>query len=103
MVENITPSLFAAQLFDSPSELAAALAPIAAPGHFDELRGSVSVPGGLKDALSASADGAESLSPLSENWTRFFNFLGTEGFQELNQRSGNASASWATTSRTPPR
>ncbi len=89
MVENITPSLFAAQLFDSPFELAAALAPAAAPGHFDELRGSMSAPGGSKNALSASAGGAESLSPLSENWTRFFNFLGTGGFQELDHRSAN--------------
>ena len=38
-MENSTPSLFAAQFFDSPSELAAALAPPAAAGHFDELRG----------------------------------------------------------------
>ena len=124
-MENITPSLFSAQLFDSPVELAAALSPAAAPGHYDELRGSVSASSAACEALrqarapvlrvagpdgsDASADAAEpervasqaqtqtqtpvdgidSASPLSENWTRFFNFLGTDGFQELNQRSGN--------------
>ncbi len=130
-VENITPSLFAAQFFDTPFELAAALSPAAAPGHYDELRGSVSASSASCDALrqarapvlrvagpdgsDASADAAEpgrtasqtqtqtqtqtptqtpvggidTASPLSENWTRFFNFLGTDGFQELNQRSGH--------------
>ena len=91
-MDNVTPSLFAAQLFDSPFELAAALAPAAAPGHFDELRGSVSTSSAESKTLAPAAtpaDGPESPSPLSENWTRFFNFLGTDGFQELNQRSGN--------------
>ena len=130
-VENITPSLFAAQFFDTPFELAAALSPAAAPGHYDELRGGVSASSASCEALrqarapvlrvagpdgsDASADAAEpgrtasqtqtqtqtqtptqtpvggidTASPLSENWTRFFNFLGTDGFQELNQRSGH--------------
>ena len=38
-VENNTQSLFAAQALEAPEALAAALAPHAAPGHFDELRG----------------------------------------------------------------
>jgi hypothetical protein len=41
-VENNTQSLFAAQALESPCALAAALAPHAAAGHFDELRGRVS-------------------------------------------------------------
>ncbi len=128
-MENITPSLFAAQFFDTPFELAAALSPAAAPGHFDELRGGVSISSAASKALpqapapalrvagagdgnvAASAadrehmaapnqtqtqtqtqiqgDDVEPASPLSENWTRFFNFLGTDGFHELNHRSGN--------------
>jgi uncharacterized circularly permuted ATP-grasp superfamily protein/uncharacterized alpha-E superfamily protein len=128
-VENITPSLFAAQFFDTPFELAAALAPAAAPGHFDELRGSKSTSSAVSKALSPAAapalrlagadegdapagapeperntfqsqtqsqgqtpaptDGADTPSPLSPSWTRFFNFLGTDGFHELNHRSGN--------------
>jgi uncharacterized circularly permuted ATP-grasp superfamily protein/uncharacterized alpha-E superfamily protein len=127
-VENITPSLFAAQFFDSPFELAAALSPAASPGHFDELRGGVSTSSAASTALlqasapalrvagpqvDEAAGGAaeptpepiafsnqaqsqtqtqgdvEPASPLSENWTRFFNFLGTDGFHELNHRSAN--------------
>jgi len=41
-VENNTQSLFEAQALESPCALAAALAPAAAAGHFDELRGAVS-------------------------------------------------------------
>jgi uncharacterized circularly permuted ATP-grasp superfamily protein/uncharacterized alpha-E superfamily protein len=130
-VENITPSLFAAQFFDTPFELAAALSPAAAPGHFDELRGGKSTSSAASKTLSPAAtpalrlagadegglptgaqepernafpnqsqsqsqgqttaplDGADIPSPLSPSWTRFFNFLGTDGFHELNHRSGN--------------
>ena len=85
----MTPSLFSAQLFDSPIELAAELSPAAAPGHYDELRGGVSASGAESKTLAPAVDGTETASPLSNNWTRFFNFLGTDGFRELNQRSGN--------------
>ena len=129
-VENITPSLFAAQFFDTPFELAAALSPAAAPGHFDELRGGVSTasaanhalgpkgaapvlrvagadgsdaPAGAVESIASAGqtqtqsqtqsqtttDGIDAPSPLSESWTRFFNFLGTDGFHDLNHRSAN--------------
>ena len=128
-MENITPSLFAAQFFDTPFELAAALSPAAASGHFDELRGGVSTSSAASQALSpaatpalrlagadeseapaevaepertavpnqtqsqgqtqAPADGPDAPSPLSASWTRFFNFLGTDGFHDLNHRSAS--------------
>ena len=152
LVENSTPSLFAAPFFDSPSALAAALAPPAAAGHFDELRGckssapvvvkalaaalpvlpvlrDASLPAGagseasstettdlitsassfltkaehpafqapsqsqLQNQSRAQAEDSETVSPLASplaaSWTQFFNFLGTDGFRDLNHRSAN--------------
>ncbi len=105
-VENNTESLFAAQALESPCALAAALAPHAAAGHFDELRGRVSEGPAeaamppqqpvLRSAGSTPEPAApqpESPSPadetLSPEWTRFFNFLGTDGFYDLNHRTAN--------------
>ena len=105
-VENNTESLFAAQALESPCALAAALAPHAAAGHFDELRGRVSE--GPAEAamppqqplLRSAGSTPESAAPqpappspadetLSPEWTRFFNFLGTDGFYDLNHRTAN--------------
>ena len=107
-VENNTQSLFAAQALESPCALAAALAPHAAAGHFDELRGRVSEgPAPAEVAAPAqpmlrAAGGALETAPspiqtathaaddsLSPEWTRFFNFLGAEGFHDLNHRTAN--------------
>jgi uncharacterized circularly permuted ATP-grasp superfamily protein/uncharacterized alpha-E superfamily protein len=107
-VENNTQSLFAAQALESPCALAAALAPHAAAGHFDELRGRVSEgPAPAETAASAqpvlrAAGSAPENAPspvqtatdaaddsLSPEWTRFFNFLGAEGFHDLNHRTAN--------------
>jgi hypothetical protein len=138
-VENKTQSLFEAQALESPGALAAALAPAAAAGHFDELRGTVA-PGPVAwkasseapsdtaaKALYLAADSAaaplsvdaqagtsgeaqfaptstpsqsQSQSqgpaanpaggdPLSADWSRFFNHLGTSGFYDLNHRTAN--------------
>ncbi len=67
-------SLFAADAQEAPADLAAALSPPAAAGHFDELRGGAGVP--------ASA-------PLTPHWARFFENLGREGFNDLNRRTVN--------------
>jgi uncharacterized circularly permuted ATP-grasp superfamily protein/uncharacterized alpha-E superfamily protein len=67
-------SLFGADAQESPAALAGALAPPAAPGHFDELRGSASAP------AAALPTGP---------WARFFEHLGTEGFADLNRRTVN--------------
>lgn len=107
-VENNTQSLFAAQALESPCALAAALAPHAAAGHFDELRGRVSEgPAPVEAAAPAqpalrAAGSAPEAAPtqpeapaaatddsLSPDWARFFNFLGTDGFYDLNHRTAN--------------
>jgi uncharacterized circularly permuted ATP-grasp superfamily protein/uncharacterized alpha-E superfamily protein len=67
-------SLFGAGAEETPAGLAAALAPPAAAGHFDELRGSAS-PGA--SALPAPP------------WARFFENLGREGFADLDRRTLN--------------
>jgi uncharacterized circularly permuted ATP-grasp superfamily protein/uncharacterized alpha-E superfamily protein len=105
-VENNTQSLFAAQALESPCALAAALAPHAAAGHFDELRGRASegpvpaetpapAPPALRAAGTAEAATVPPEAPaaaddtLSPEWTRFFNFLGADGFYDLNHRTAN--------------
>ncbi|WP_411886187.1 circularly permuted type 2 ATP-grasp protein [Polaromonas sp. YR568] len=106
-MENNTQSLFAAQALESPCALAAALAPPAAAGHFDELRGRASegpapveTPAPAQPALRAAGSSPETApaqpeapasadDPLSPEWTRFFNFLGADGFYDLNHRTAN--------------
>jgi len=109
-VENNTQSLFAAQALESPCALAAALAPHAAAGHFDELRGRVSegpapaeTAAPAQPVLRAAGSAPETAAPqpaaataataiddsLSPEWTRFFNFLGADGFYDLNHRTAN--------------
>ncbi len=86
-MENQNNSLFDADSVESPGELAAALAPPAASGHFDELRGAVS----QAPAAGSGTPGAptESNAPLKPVWGRFFEHLGREGFSDLNRRTAN--------------
>lgn len=105
-VENNTQSLFAAQALESPCALAAALAPHAAAGHFDELRGRASegpapveaaapaqpalrAAGSAPEAAASQPEAAAPDDSLSPDWARFFNFLGTDGFYDLNHRTAN--------------
>ena len=106
--------LFSAPASAAPDTLAAALAPPASVGHFDELRGhaqgiqrlraSVSAPplqsqsqsqGTQTQSQSQSQSPLESDSQtkavplLAPHWTSFFNFLGSDGFADLNHRSAN--------------
>jgi uncharacterized circularly permuted ATP-grasp superfamily protein/uncharacterized alpha-E superfamily protein len=67
-------SLFGADAEESPAALAAALAPPAAAGHFDELRGTAAPEPG---------------QPPVETWARFFEKLGRDGFADLNHRTVN--------------
>ena len=69
-MEPTNDSLFGAQAGETPAALAAALAPPATPGHYDELRGGLAA--GTLPAAS---------------WTRFFEQLGREGFADLNRRT----------------
>ena len=81
----------------APAEQAAALAPGATTGHFDELRGlqcptfsqSQSQSQGQNQApdQTQSVGGAAGL--LTPAWTTFFNFLGSDGFADLNHRTAN--------------
>ena len=109
-------SLFAAWALENPSDLASALAPPALNGHFDELRGRTlskapatpavaQMPGqSQSQAQSAASQGqtqtqtqTQSQSPasgqpaslLAPPWTTFFNFLGADGFHDLNRRTAN--------------
>ncbi|MGH6626884.1 MAG: circularly permuted type 2 ATP-grasp protein [Burkholderiaceae bacterium] len=76
-------SLFDAYTRETPAELACALAPPAAAGHFDELRG----------AASAQPDHATkniaSSEALANEWGQFFTHLGHDGFHDLNRRTAN--------------
>ncbi|MDP3355101.1 MAG: circularly permuted type 2 ATP-grasp protein [Polaromonas sp.] len=112
-------SLFAAAALEAPGDLALALALPGAAGHFDELHGrtldraapltsqtqsqSQSLPalqlaGGATAATTAApvAAAVPDAAPtppgpasLSPEWTRFFNFLGGDGFEDLNHRKTN--------------
>ena len=104
-------SLFAAAALEAPGDLAVALALPAAAGHFDELHGrtldraaalssqsqsqtalqlagSVTNAATLPEPAPASPSSAAPAS-LSTDWSRFFNFLGGDGFDDLNHRSTN--------------
>ncbi len=109
-MKNNTPSLFEAHALQTPGALAAALAPDAAAGHFDEVRGRTSV-GTPRAALQPSptrpvlraADAAPGLpdtcqeaeaneapsEQLTPEWTDFFNLLGRDGFDDLTHRAAN--------------
>jgi uncharacterized circularly permuted ATP-grasp superfamily protein/uncharacterized alpha-E superfamily protein len=82
-VEKNSTSLFEAHALEAPDELASALAPPAAAGHFDELRGQVA--GHAPDATKKIASSAA----LAPAWRDFFEYLGHEGFNDLNRRTAN--------------
>ncbi|MCD6076776.1 MAG: hypothetical protein K0R89_714 [Ramlibacter sp.] len=86
-VDSTNESLFGAQSDETPAALAAALAPPAAPGHYDELRGGVSAP--APDPHSTPATLVESHAMPTEAWTRFFEHLGHDGFADLNRRTAD--------------
>jgi uncharacterized circularly permuted ATP-grasp superfamily protein/uncharacterized alpha-E superfamily protein len=80
-VDKPIDSLFGGAADEAPADLAAALAPPAAAGHFDELRGSVSNP------VGAGGRG----KPVAPAWSRFFDHLGGAGFADLDQSMLNLS------------
>ena len=92
MLHNIKP-LPPSPALQAPDERASALAPAAAAGHFDELRG-------LQSPVQTQAQSQSTLpsqgqsqgstpGPVSPAWTTFFNFLGADGFSDLNHRTAN--------------
>lgn len=111
-------SLFAAAALEAPADLAAALALPAAAGHFDELHGrtpdkagpaasqsqsqiqnqaqaspSLQLAGAGRGTGPATAPDIHTTEPepatLYPEWSRFFNFLGSGGFEDLNHRKAN--------------
>ena len=105
-------SLFAAAALKAPGDLAVALAFPATAGHFDEMHGQtlgkaptlasstqsqsqVQQPLHIAGAAATAAvkpDGiasAASSKGPSADWTRFFNFLGGDGFDDLSHRTVN--------------
>lgn len=76
-VDQPNESLFGTQAEETPAALAAALAPPATAGHYDEFRG-------------RAARGAEDRSaPPTPAWAAFFGSLGRDGFADLNRRTTN--------------
>ena len=118
-MEKNNKSLFADLALEKPTDLASALAPPAISGHFDELRGrtragvpvmptplqsqsqsqtqsqsqSQSQPQSAPSpSLQSQSQGAAPSQPanlVSRSWATFFNFLGTDGFHDLNRRNAN--------------
>jgi uncharacterized circularly permuted ATP-grasp superfamily protein/uncharacterized alpha-E superfamily protein len=106
-VDALNESLFDAQALEAPALLASALAPPAAPGHFDELRGTAtplaaprlgapSQPAPLYDASSVppaapvaepDAEAQHERPPLAPYWADFFEQLGADGFNDLPRRA----------------
>lgn len=85
-VDSPNDSLFDADAEEAPASLAAAMAPPAAAGHFDELRGGVSNPAG--DGLPGTRKVAPHARPTPE-WSGFFEHLGAGGFADLHRRTNN--------------
>jgi uncharacterized circularly permuted ATP-grasp superfamily protein/uncharacterized alpha-E superfamily protein len=84
--DKTVDSLFGTDAQETPTALAAALAPPAATGHFDELRGGSCPPRGQAGtAAHAVAPGALPVEP----WAQFFEHLGRDGFADLNRRTVN--------------
>lgn len=76
-VDQPNESLFGTQAEETPAALAAALAPPATAGHYDEFRG-------------GAARGPEGqLAPPTPAWAAFFESLGRDGFADLNRRTTN--------------
>jgi len=106
-VDPLNESLFAAQALEDPAALAAAIAPPAAPGHYDELRGAATPQDGARTAAPPQApplyDASGAPPPvaaaereptpprdraaLAPSWSGFFEHLGTGGFDDLPRRA----------------
>ncbi|WP_038210087.1 circularly permuted type 2 ATP-grasp protein [Xenophilus azovorans] len=103
-MDPLNDFLFDAQALEAPAAFAAALAPPARPGHFDELRGTATpLPAPARVAAAAAAPlhdatqpqpepadaepAAAPAAPLTPAWSRFFETLGPAGFADLPRRA----------------
>ena len=87
---NPNDRLLPTDLPESAAQLAAALAPTAAAGHFDELRGAAApARTAPTDRMAGAASAPVSIANnqyLSRPWADFFEQLGPEGFPDLDRR-----------------
>ena len=91
--------LFSAPAPVTPGDFESTLAAAATEGHFDELRGVQSPAQSQTQSQGQSQSQSQSrkqthsqgsaLGSLSPTWTTFFNFLGADGFHDLNHRTAN--------------
>ena len=108
MVDPLNESLFDAQASGSSAALASSLAPPSTPGHYDELRGAAiaatppkpapAAPGTVLYDASQQPPPPPAVAPapsaptvprpeLAPPWRRFFDHLGTGGFNDLPRRA----------------
>ena len=84
---------FAVHDLQTPAEQALETAPAATAGHFDELRGLQTCAQSQTQEQDSSQTQSQLLGsvpgPVAPAWSSFFNFLGAEGFQDLNHRTTN--------------
>lgn len=87
---NPNDRLLPTDLPESAAQLAAALAPTAAAGHFDELRGAATpARTAPTDRMAGASEAPVSIAnnqDLSCPWADFFEQLGPEGFPDLDRR-----------------
>lgn len=87
---NPNDRLLPTDLPESAAQLAAALAPTAAAGHFDELRGAAApARTAPTDRIAGATSAPISIANnqgLSRPWADFFEQLGPEGFPDLDRR-----------------
>ena len=109
-MDSLNPIIFAADASEALKRAALALAPPASAGHFDELRGqaqAASLPQSQSQSEFQSQSQSQANGPsqsqnksdspsqckhagsIAKPWTTFFNFLGPEGFKDLNRRESN--------------
>ncbi|HYF41363.1 MAG TPA: circularly permuted type 2 ATP-grasp protein, partial [Ramlibacter sp.] len=81
-MDSPSQPLFASAAQDSPARLAADLAPPAAGGHYDELRGAARSATGATDSIASHAE-------MTRAWSQFFDDLGPGGFADLDRRTDN--------------
>jgi uncharacterized circularly permuted ATP-grasp superfamily protein/uncharacterized alpha-E superfamily protein len=80
-VDKHNNNLFDTQAQESPAGFASALARLAMPGHYDELRGEA------RAANAGAPRGTEARPPLTPTWSEFFDLLGRDGFSDLDRRA----------------
>ena len=85
-MDRTNDSLFGAAAGETPAAFAAALAPPAMAGHYDQQRGGIPAPA---DGAAAAPGRVSPHALPTPEWSRFFEHLGHEGFADLDRRTAN--------------